>query len=89
MHQQIDTAITGKRQQVVAEGLRSQVNGSLQQLGKHIAHHVLALRIVAEHLSGQSIHRSVMLPEYPFKLLFVNHLVTLFLLYIQSEVLFS
>jgi len=62
---------------------------AVQQLGEHVAHHILALLVTAKHPSGQPEHPVVVTPEDLFEFLLVNHLVACLLLYIQSNIPFS
>ena len=56
------------------EGIRSEVAGAMKQVGKHIAHHILAFCIIAQHTLCQSEHPVVMMPENRFEFSLVNHL---------------
>ena len=48
VHQQIDTAVVSQRQQVGMQRVCPQVGLTMEQLGKYIAHHILALCFIAK-----------------------------------------
>ena len=74
VHEQIDAAVAHVRQQESLERIRSEVCAAVEQMGEHVAHHVLAFGVVAQHPSGQSEHPVVMLSEDSFEFTFVCHL---------------
>ena len=74
VHQQIDTAIADARQQIGLESLRSEIGAAVEQMGEHIAHHILAFCVIAQHLHCQPEHPVVMTSENRFEFSLANHL---------------
>ena len=74
VHQQIDTTIADARQQIGLERFCSEIGAAVEQMGKHIAHHILAFCVIAKHTHGQSEHPVVMTSENRFEFPFVCHL---------------
>ena len=102
MHQQIDTAVADTCLQislkcVVVTDLKLATTDPIEQMGEHIAHHILALSLVTQHSPCQSEHPVVMTSEYRFKFSFVYHLSFVIeerileppFTYIQSDTSFS
>jgi len=73
VNEQIDAAVAHAGEQKGLERFRAELGATMQQMGKHIAHHIFAFCVVAQHSHGQSVHTVVVVSENLFELLPVSH----------------